>query len=180
MSIIPENRAKIHERVRRQHSSELAQDYVEAIYVIEERGALVRVSALQEVFGVSHLRSSYGITEKNAFPVTCEHGFYHFLPWETVILLDRDTGKPLPRSGEQTGRASFFDMTHDGTWGGIITGDRITVDWDTPCTCGRTTPYIKGKVERYSEVEGGDDKITCAATPQAQADALDLLTSLEL
>ena len=55
MSIIPENRAKIHERVRRQHSSELAQDYVEAIYVIEERGALVRVSALQEVFGVSHV-----------------------------------------------------------------------------------------------------------------------------
>lgn len=135
---------------------------------------------IKEFFGVPQLRSSYGMTEKNAFTVTCEQGHYHFLPWETVVLLDRDSGRPLPRNGQQTGRASFFDMTHDGTWGGIITGDRITVDWDTPCTCGRTTPYIVGKVERYSEVEGGSDKITCAATPEAQSDALNFLNSLEL
>jgi len=49
------NRAKIHEQVRRQHSSELAQDYVEAIYEIEETGVPVTVSSLQEIFGVSHV-----------------------------------------------------------------------------------------------------------------------------
>jgi len=135
---------------------------------------------IQEFFGVPQLRSSYGMTEQNSFSVTCEHGHYHFLPWVTVFLLDRDTGAALPRSGVQTGRASFFDMTHDGTWGGIVTGDRITIDWDTPCPCGRTTPAVQGKVQRFSEIEGGDDKITCAATPEAQADALDFLNSMEI
>ena len=32
--------------------------------------------------------------------------------------------------------------------------------------------------KRFSEFTGGDDKVTCAATPNAQAEALDLLTSL--
>lgn len=48
-------RAPIHERVRRQHSSELAQDYVEAIYEIEGEGDAVAISSLQQVFGVSHV-----------------------------------------------------------------------------------------------------------------------------
>ena len=73
--------------------------------------------------------------------------------------------------------ASFFDMTLDGPWGGIVSGDRITVDY-TPCKCGRTTLHIAKQVDRYSDLAGGDDKITCAATPGAQADALDFLTSL--
>jgi len=133
-----------------------------------------------EFTGASRLGSSYGMTEITSFNMLCQHGHYHFVPWLSVILLDRETGQPLPRSGVQTGRASFFDMTNDGTWGGLVTGDRVTVDWDTPCKCGRTTPYVQGKIQRYSEVEGGDDKITCAATPQAQSDALDYLTSLEI
>ena len=48
-------KASIHRRVRRQHSTELAQDYVEAIYELDEQGGLVRVSDLQEIFGVSHV-----------------------------------------------------------------------------------------------------------------------------
>lgn len=44
-----------HERVRRQHQRELAQDYVEAIYRIGESSAVVRVVDLQSVFGVSHV-----------------------------------------------------------------------------------------------------------------------------
>jgi hypothetical protein len=133
---------------------------------------------IKAFFGVPRLKMCYGMTEMNSFSPTCEHGSYHFLPWVTVIVLDHETGKPLPRSGVQTGRASFFDMTHDGTWGGIVTGDKITVDWDTPCPCGRTSLHLKGKVERYSELQGGDDKISCAATPQAQAEAMDFLTSM--
>jgi len=50
-----DDRASIHQRVRKQHSAEIAQDYVEAIYEIRESGELVRVSRLQEVFGVSHV-----------------------------------------------------------------------------------------------------------------------------
>lgn len=47
--------ARRHQRVRRQHSNELAQDYVEAIYAIEQTGANPRVTDLQKVFGVSHV-----------------------------------------------------------------------------------------------------------------------------
>ncbi len=49
------DRSVIHQRVRRQHSSEIAHDYVEAIHEIRQTGSLVRVSDLQEVFGVSHV-----------------------------------------------------------------------------------------------------------------------------
>ncbi len=49
------NRATIHERVRRQHASEIAQDYVEAIYKIREAGDPVKINSLQEIFGVSHV-----------------------------------------------------------------------------------------------------------------------------
>ncbi|MEX0325335.1 MAG: iron dependent repressor, metal binding and dimerization domain protein [Puniceicoccaceae bacterium] len=44
-----------HNRVRKQHSDELAEDYVEAIgALLEERGQ-ARVTDLQGVFGVSHV-----------------------------------------------------------------------------------------------------------------------------
>jgi hypothetical protein len=131
---------------------------------------------LMDFFGVPEVKMSYGMTEVNSFTMTCERKHYHFLPWLAVLVLDHDTGRSLPRSGVQTGRAAFFDMTHDGTWGGIITGDKITVDWDTPCPCGRSTVYATGKIERFSE-QGGDDKITCAATPAAQSEAMDYLTT---
>ncbi|MEM7699084.1 MAG: iron dependent repressor, metal binding and dimerization domain protein [Verrucomicrobiota bacterium] len=50
-----EAKANVHERVRRQHASELAQDYVEAIDELARSGRVIRVSDLQEVFGVSHV-----------------------------------------------------------------------------------------------------------------------------
>ncbi len=132
-----------------------------------------------EFFGARKMCASYGMTELNTFFVSCEHNHYHFVPWVTPFVLDRDSGQPLPRSGVQTGRAAFFDMTHDGTWGGIVTGDKMTVNWDTPCPCGRSTHYIECAVSRFSD-EGGDDKITCASTPDAQAEALDFLISLDI
>jgi hypothetical protein len=129
-------------------------------------------------FNTKRMISSYGMTEMNSFSVLCDHDRYHVLPWVSVFLLDIDTGRPLPRKGKQTGRAAFFDMTQDSTWGGLITGDLITVDWDHPCECGRTSVALEKKIERVSTIQGGDDKITCAATPQAQAEAMDFLTGL--
>ena len=49
------NRATIHRRVRRQHSAEIAQDYVEAIHEILVTGNPITIRSLQEVFGVSHV-----------------------------------------------------------------------------------------------------------------------------
>lgn len=44
-----------HDRVRRQHSDELAEDYVEAIDGLLEGGGPARVKDLQRIFGVSHV-----------------------------------------------------------------------------------------------------------------------------
>lgn len=130
-----------------------------------------------EFFGVDRLRNSYGMSEQNFYSNGCEHGQFHIPPWVAVLLLDGENGKSLPREGKQTGRASFFDPTQDGAWGGIISGDRITVNY-TPCSCGRTTLHLDTDIKRFSELTGDDDKITCAATPGAQDDALGFLTTL--
>jgi hypothetical protein len=129
-------------------------------------------------FNTRRMISAYGMTELNSFAVLCDHDRYHVLPWVTVFLLDLETGQPLARERKQTGRAAFFDMTHDSTWGGIVTGDLVTVNWDEPCRCGRTSVPLEKKIGRVSEMQGGDDKITCAATPQAQAEAMDFLAGL--
>ena len=44
-----------HQRVRKQHSDELTQDYLEAIYNIKKSSSKVRIIDLQKVFGVSHV-----------------------------------------------------------------------------------------------------------------------------
>ena len=44
-----------HNRVRRQHSDELAEDYVEAIDGLLTGGGQARVTDLQRIFGVSHV-----------------------------------------------------------------------------------------------------------------------------
>jgi hypothetical protein len=129
-------------------------------------------------FNIRRMISAYGMTEMNSFSILCDHDCYHVQPWVTVFLLDLQTGQPLPRKGKQTGRAAFFDMTHDSTWGGVVTGDLVTVDWDNMCACGRTSVPLEKQIKRVSEVRGGDDKITCAATPQAQAEAMEFLTGL--
>jgi acyl-CoA synthetase (AMP-forming)/AMP-acid ligase II len=134
---------------------------------------------VEKFFNCKRMISAYGMTEMNSFSVLCEHDRYHVLPWVTVYLLDLESGQPLARKGEQTGRAAFFDMTADSCWGGLITGDVVTVNWDHHCECGRSTVALEKKIQRVTEITGeGEDKISCAATPQAQAEAMDFLTGL--
>jgi hypothetical protein len=128
-------------------------------------------------FGVSGLRDSYGMTEQNCYLNSCEHGRFHVPPWVVVLLLDPENGRPLPRTGEQAGRAAFCDLSQDGAWGGIVSGDRVSVSYD-PCECGRTTLHLSRRIQRFSELSGEDDKLTCAATPAAQAEALGYLNGL--
>jgi hypothetical protein len=123
--------------------------------------------------GVDRLQHGYSMTEVTALHKMCEHGHYHFEPWVIPFVLDPGDGRPLPRSGRQTGRAAFFDLLPDTYWGGFITGDEVTADWSR-CPCGRSTPHIEREIERYSE-KHGDDKITCAASDEAHQSALQLL-----
>ena len=69
------------------------------------------------------------------------------------------------RRGEIEGRAAFFDLSLDGRWGGVISGDKISIDF-SPCACGSKGPSIRDNIVRYADLEG-DDKIGCAGTVDA-------------
>jgi hypothetical protein len=40
--------------------------------------------------------------------------------------------------GEVEGRAAFFDLSLDGRWGGVISGDKISIDF-SPAHAGEGT-----------------------------------------
>jgi hypothetical protein len=75
------------------------------------------------------------------------------------------------------GRFAFFDLLPDTRWGGFVTGDAVTLTWDKPCSCGRTTAYVEGEIRRYSTIRDveGEEKLNCAAAPEAYAQAIDFL-----
>jgi hypothetical protein len=118
------------------------------------------------------------MTESTATCRLCTHGWFHWPPSLVLFLLDPDTGKPLPRSGVQTGRLALFDLSVSTHWGGAITGDQITVDWDTICPCGRVGPRLKNNVTRYSQMRD-DDKITCSKSPGAYERAVENLIGVQ-
>lgn len=105
----------------------------------------------------------YGMQEASTGAKMIEPGRYEFSNWVVPLVLD-DKGEHLQdmRSGQVTGRMALFDVSIDGRWGGIISGDRVTVDCD-PSPTGRSGPAVL-EINRYSELEGGDDKLTCAGT----------------
>lgn len=131
---------------------------------------------IMEFSGAKRIGQYYGMTEVTMITCKCSQGHYHVPPWIVTYVLDPDTGKPYPREGVQTGRAAFFDLVPQTYWGGFATGDEITVDW-SPCPCGRTSVHLHGEIRRFSEKNGGDDKITCAAADDAHAAAIDFLSN---
>jgi hypothetical protein len=72
----------------------------------------------------------------------------------------------------QTGRLALFDLFAENCWGGIISGDRVTVNWDGGCSCGRVGAYLHSDIVRYSNLKD-DDKITCSKTADAYEKAVD-------
>ena len=121
------------------------------------------LDVIHEFLGFDELRGGYGMTELMTFMQACPEGHYHVPPQNIVYLLDPDTGDLLPAHGHQTGRFGFIDLLPKTYWGGFLTGDEITVDWDHSCPCGRESgPLIHDSIQRLSEARGGDDKISCA------------------
>ena len=129
-----------------------------------------------DFLGYSRTFEIYSMSELMPGNPRCEAGNYHVPPVLVPFVLDPQTGKMLPRSGTQTGRFACFDMLPDTYWGGLVTGDEVTMaGWDEPCSCGRRSPYLHGSIRRFSEIQGGDDKINCAGAPEAHDRALDFL-----
>jgi len=108
----------------------------------------------------------------------CDAGYYHIPPFYVPFLLDPESGAPLPREGTVTGRFAFFDLLAQTNWGGIISGDKVTLDWDAHCSCGRKGPRVHANIERYSAEVTGEDKVTCAATVDNTDAALKQLLGL--
>jgi hypothetical protein len=122
-----------------------------------------------ETFNIRPERTflSYGMQELQANMPRCQHGGrYHIPPWLVCLPLNQNGDELLPvNGGPVQGRAAFFDLSMDGRWGGVISGDRIEVDF-SPCACGAKSPSISDTVVRYADLEG-DDKIGCAGTVDA-------------
>lgn len=127
--------------------------------------------------GGAPLIEGYGMTEVVAVTRSCPAGHYHLPAWHIPFLLDPATGRVLPRTGTATGRYGAFDLNAQTYWGGFLTGDEVTLSWgDTePCACGRIGPYAHRGIRRYTEKEGGDDKITCAGAPEAHDKAIEFV-----
>lgn len=118
----------------------------------------------QAFTGIQDWNMMYGMSENLGSAVMCENGHYHLPPYTIAFLLDPETGEALPREGVQTGRFAFLDLLPHSYWGAIVTGDKVTIDWDNDCGCGRNTAFIHDPIVRYSETVTGDDKVTCSAT----------------
>ncbi len=125
---------------------------------------------VHETFNISkdyHFQN-YSMQELNsAMPKCREGGRYHVPPWIVPIILNKQGDAAIPHdgAGEVEGRAAFFDLSLDGRWGGVITGDKITIDY-RPCKCGNKGPSVSDNIARYADLEG-DDKIGCAGTVDA-------------
>ncbi|MDE0005261.1 MAG: hypothetical protein OXQ29_21435 [Rhodospirillaceae bacterium] len=119
----------------------------------------------------------YGMSELCVSAPMCPRGNYHVPPYMILYLLDEQTGEPLPRTGLATGRAAMFDPVPDTYWGGFVTGDEITVNWDGGCACGRNGEYILPDIRRFSDRTGQEDKISCAGAQDAQERAMEFLAN---
>lgn len=104
---------------------------------------------------------------QTVMPRCQEGGRYHIPPWLVCLPLDKEGENLLPGVGEGTveGRAAFFDLSMQGRWGGVISGDHIHVDYG-PCPCGAKSPSIREDIYRYADIQG-DDKIACSGTVDA-------------
>lgn len=113
--------------------------------------------------------TAYGMTEMAQMNPRCEHMRYHRAPGLIWLLLD-ETGERLLTAADGPnsvveGRFGFLDLLYEGRWGGLITGDKVSVDFASECPCGRPGPTILDTITRFSQ--GGDDHIGCAGTIDA-------------
>lgn len=119
-----------------------------------------------ETFNISPDRNfqNYSMQELHTgMPKSRKDGRYHLPPWVVPLILNKagDELLPMDAKGEYEGRAAFFDLSIDGRWGGVISGDKVSIDLTGP-----NGPSIRDNVARYADLEG-DDKIGCAGTVDA-------------
>jgi hypothetical protein len=119
-------------------------------------------------YGDVYRGTGFGMTEQAQVMPRCEKMRYHVPPGLIMLLLDQPGEKliapPIGTPGIVDGRYAFVDLLFDGRWGGLISGDRVQVDFAERCPCGRYGPTILDTIMRYTQLEAGDDHIGCAGT----------------
>lgn len=50
--------------------------------------------------------------------------------------------------------------------------------WGYDCACGWKSPRIEDDIQRHAQIEGGDDKISCAGTAAAYNDFMDYVAGI--
>lgn len=126
--------------------------------------------------GVDRFDDTYAMTECTSMAGQCEHGKYHFSPLTVVYPLDPASGAVLPRRDGTTARMALFDIIPDTYWAGFVSGDEVTFGgWQATCPCGRTGPFAEPTISRFSEKDGGDDKVLCSGAPEAHDRATEFL-----
>lgn len=120
-------------------------------------------------FGVTEdrLTISYSMVEMSGFcarlPGTQS---YAVPPWIVPLILDK-AGEILlnPDHGEVEGRMAFFDVLTEGHWGGMISGDKVRVEFGSDLD-GIKVPVVH-EINRYADLEEGEDKLSCAGSIDA-------------
>jgi hypothetical protein len=131
---------------------------------------------IEEFFGFPLTNDIYAMSEITVPSAQCSEEKYHFPPMAVPYLLDPKTGALLPRKDGTTGRLALFDIMPENYWAGLISGDEVTAGgWEKSCACGRTGFYVDKGIRRYSEKEGGDDKLMGSGAPEAHASAIAFL-----
>lgn len=117
-------------------------------------------------FGVPtrNWRFTYGMSEVTGIsPWSHANEAYVMPPWIIPLVLDKTGDRILePEDGVVEGRLAVLDLTMEGRWGGVISGDKVVLDLN-PTPDGIVTPKVRN-VARYAELEEGEDKLTCAGT----------------
>ncbi len=125
---------------------------------------------ITEFYGDVIQIGTYGMTEMTQLMPRCEARCYHVPPALILMILDADGDRLLTEAdavdNKLTGRVGFLDLLYEGRWGGLITGDKATLDISEKCACGRAGPVILDTVARYAQ-PGEEDHIGCAGTIDA-------------
>lgn len=113
---------------------------------------------------------AYGMTEMAQILPRCEAGRYHAAPGLIMLPLNENGDRLLTAEdatdGKVEARFAFLDLLYEGRWGGLITGDKVTVDFADKCPCGRHGPTLLDNITRFAQA-GQDDHIGCAGTIDA-------------
>jgi hypothetical protein len=122
-------------------------------------------------FGLTpdRITASYSMVEMSGFCAKIPRTeSYAVPPWIVPLVLDKAGEKLLnPPEGRGTveGRMAFFDVLADGRWGGIISGDKVRVEFGSGLG-GVQVPVVH-EINRYADLEEGEDKLSCAGSIDA-------------